>query len=254
MAPTLENNIKEVLDEYLQKDDIENLPEELSEVFEKHAKKALDKAKKAKNKQTVEKSSPASEPEQKKKPRTKAKKQATPDSETEKSDGDEPEPVYIKKVTGNILFRAEHADSITVESDDHKKAFGEKSKKLAEMWREADKEHWEKLAEEANQAALEAAGPNAAFFPKGWKKSKKAGAKKTKDPSKKRARTSYILYCLDKRPELVEDNPDADFREIGKLLGEAWREETDEVKAKYAELSQAEKDVLEAEQNAQLAI
>jgi len=40
----------------------------------------------------------------------------------------------------------------------------------------------------------------------------------------KRGMTAYMLFCQDKRPEIKEKHPNASFGEIGKLLGEAWKE------------------------------
>ena len=47
----------------------------------------------------------------------------------------------------------------------------------------------------------------------------------------KRAMTAYMLFCQEKRAEVKEKNPEVGFGQIGKLLGEAWKELDTEEKA-----------------------
>jgi len=68
------------------------------------------------------------------------------------------------------------------------------------------------------------------------KKAKKGGKKekKPKDPNApKRPLSNYMLYSGDKRAALKEDQPSLTVPEIGKLLGEMWKGESEDVKAKY---------------------
>jgi hypothetical protein len=73
---------------------------------------------------------------------------------------------------------------------------------------------------------------------------KVAQLKKVKDPkAPKRGKSSYIYFCVDKRPAVNESNPDMSAKEIIKELGRVWREDTsDDEKDRYSKLSNDDKD------------
>ena len=79
----------------------------------------------------------------------------------------------------------------------------------------------------------------------GKKSKKKKGAKK--DPNApKRPRTAYMYFNIEMRPKIKEDNPDASFGELGKLIGQKYKEITEKEKAKFT--AKAEKDKKRYEQ------
>ncbi|KAG0235479.1 Non-histone chromosomal protein 6 [Actinomortierella wolfii] len=45
--------------------------------------------------------------------------------------------------------------------------------------------------------------------------------------------SAYLLFCEEWREKVRAEHPDASFGEIGKLLGQQWRDYTDEQKAPY---------------------
>eukprot|EP00494_Astrolonche_serrata_P026573 UN26835 len=45
--------------------------------------------------------------------------------------------------------------------------------------------------------------------------------------------SSYFLFANDNRDSMTKKNPDATMAEIGKLLGEAWKNVSGTVKSKY---------------------
>jgi len=57
----------------------------------------------------------------------------------------------------------------------------------------------------------------------------------------KRAMTAYMLFCQEKRTEIKDKNPDVGFGQVGKLLGEAWKELPTGDKAKYNEIAAKDK-------------
>jgi len=58
--------------------------------------------------------------------------------------------------------------------------------------------------------------------------------KKKKDPNApKRATSAFMLYSSAMRPIIKKDKPDVKFGEMGKLIGEKWREVSSEEKKKY---------------------
>jgi len=53
--------------------------------------------------------------------------------------------------------------------------------------------------------------------------------------------TAYMLFCQEKRQEIKDKNPEVGFGQVGKLLGEAWKELPSEGKAKYNEVAAKDK-------------
>ncbi|KAH7103682.1 high mobility group box domain-containing protein [Auriculariales sp. MPI-PUGE-AT-0066] len=77
-------------------------------------------------------------------------------------------------------------------------------------------------------------------------KAPRASKSKAKSGDKpKRALSAYMFFVQDNRENIKEENPDAKFGEIGKLLGARWKEMTDADKKPYNE--KAAKDKLRAE-------
>lgn len=80
-------------------------------------------------------------------------------------------------------------------------------------------------------------------------KQKSVHLKKVKDPNApKRGKSSYIFFCVDKRQEIIDANPDMSAKDLIKELGRVWREDiSDEEKKKYQEQSTADKTRYEEE-------
>ncbi|TPX43355.1 hypothetical protein CcCBS67573_g10459 [Chytriomyces confervae] len=74
------------------------------------------------------------------------------------------------------------------------------------------------------------------------KPSKAKPAKAKKDPNApKKALSAYLLFANDNRARIREENPDASFGQIGKLLGAEWKEATEATKQKYSALQEKDK-------------
>jgi len=73
--------------------------------------------------------------------------------------------------------------------------------------------------------------------------------KKVKDPNApKRGKSSYIFFCMDKREEIKEANPDMGAKEIIRELGRIWKEDmSDDEKQHYVEMSTQDKQRYEKE-------
>ena len=68
------------------------------------------------------------------------------------------------------------------------------------------------------------------------------GKKKKKDPNApKRATTAFMFYSTKMRPIIKEDKPDIKFTEMGKLIGEKWRELSDDDKKEFEDLAEKDK-------------
>jgi hypothetical protein len=94
---------------------------------------------------------------------------------------------------------------------------------LKNLWTEEK----EKIDEEMKKQVAEA-------FPK------KTRAKKPKN-APKNAKSAYIFYCQDERPNVKTENPDLDAKEVLKVLGGKWKEADEETKAKYQKMSEEDK-------------
>lgn len=62
-----------------------------------------------------------------------------------------------------------------------------------------------------------------------------ARKKKNKDLPSKKTISAYLLFCKDTRPVLKKDQPDLTFGELGKRLGEMWKNASEDVKKEYKE-------------------
>ena len=72
--------------------------------------------------------------------------------------------------------------------------------------------------------------------------------KKVKDPdAPKRAKTSYIFFCIKKRDEIMKENPNMSAKEIIKELGIVWRDLPDNKKAPFVKLAEKDKERYEME-------
>ncbi|KAJ3005213.1 UNVERIFIED_CONTAM: Tyrosine-protein phosphatase dsp1, partial [Siphonaria sp. JEL0065] len=82
-------------------------------------------------------------------------------------------------------------------------------------------------------------------------KSPRAGPKATRAPAKakaakdanapKKALSSYFHYLADNRQRFRDENPALSFGQLGKFMGAKWKDEGDDVKQKYAAISEKDK-------------
>merc|ERR1712232_489255 len=71
---------------------------------------------------------------------------------------------------------------------------------------------------------------------------KKRRKKPPKDPlAPKRARGSFVFFTYDARPQIMSENPDIKFIDMGHVMGERRRALTPEQKAKYEDQAQQDK-------------
>lgn len=69
------------------------------------------------------------------------------------------------------------------------------------------------------------------------------GKKKKKDPNApKRATTAFMFYSTKMRPIIKEEKPDIKFTEMGKLIGEKWRELSSEDKKEFEAMADKDKE------------
>ncbi|KND01708.1 FACT complex subunit POB3 [Spizellomyces punctatus DAOM BR117] len=80
---------------------------------------------------------------------------------------------------------------------------------------------------------------------------------KSKQPAKKKAKkdaaapkknvSAFLLFCKDKRPEVMDENPGLSITEASKKLGELWKSITPDEKKKYDNLASEDKERYERE-------
>ncbi|KAF7727452.1 Non-histone chromosomal protein 6 [Apophysomyces ossiformis] len=75
--------------------------------------------------------------------------------------------------------------------------------------------------------------------------------KRAKDPNApKRGLSAYMFFSQENRQKVKDENKDASFGTIGKILGEKWKNMSDEEKKPYIEKAEADKKRYEEEKAA----
>lgn len=93
--------------------------------------------------------------------------------------------------------------------------------------------------------------PKAARAAAGAKGTTKRGTRKKKDENApKRALSAYMFFANANREQIRTDNPDISFGEVGRLLGQKWKELSDSEKAPYEAKAAADKKRYEDEKAA----
>ena len=107
----------------------------------------------------------------------------------------------------------------------------------------ADKERYKKEMEDYTPPkGLEASSPKT--------KGGKGGKKKKDKNAPKGASSAYMHFAKAKRAQIKDENPEATFGGIGKLIGEAWKEASEEEKKRYEEEAAADKERYDKEMEA----
>lgn len=81
--------------------------------------------------------------------------------------------------------------------------------------------------------------------------SKRTKTKRAKKEKVKRPPSAYLLFSAAHRDAVKAENPEASFTDMGKLLGELWRSQSDEVKAEWQAKADQEKKNLAEDSNAE---
>jgi hypothetical protein len=119
-------------------------------------------------------------------------------------------------------------------------SFGEIGKKIGLEWGSltyGEKARFQKLAV-ADKARYEKEMEN--YTPSPGRVTKKR--RKKKDPNApKRSKSAFMLFAIERRPQLVEENPEWSFTDYGIKMGEEWRGMADLNKAKYENASKEDK-------------
>ncbi|KAJ1915381.1 Non-histone chromosomal protein 6 [Tieghemiomyces parasiticus] len=98
---------------------------------------------------------------------------------------------------------------------------------------------------------VKSAAPASSRNAKGVEKKKKRTKKDPNAP--KRALSAYMFYSQSARESVKQNNPEATFGELGKLLGAQWKEMTPAQKAPFDRQAEADKVRYEKEKAAYAA-
>ncbi|KAL6939669.1 Non-histone chromosomal protein 6 [Hanseniaspora osmophila] len=83
---------------------------------------------------------------------------------------------------------------------------------------------------------------------------RKAGTRKKKDPNApKRALSAYMFFANENRDIVRAENPGISFGQVGKMLGEKWKQLSEDEKAPYDAKAGADKKRYESEKQLYLA-
>ena len=207
--------------------------------------KAAAKKKKSKKKTDFDDDSDAGG-----KKRKKAKDGKSPKKKKRKKDPKAPK----RGLSAFMFFSQEMRPKI--QEKNAEASFGEIGKLLGEAWKnvsEEEKKRFEDMAEadkERYKKEMESYVPPSdddddddSSEDEGSPKKKGKKKRAAKDPNApKRALTSFMFFSKEMRPKIQEQNAEASFGEIGKLIGEAWKNASEEEKNKYEDMNKEDKE------------
>lgn len=132
----------------------------------------------------------------------------------------------------------------TIAKSNPELGFGDLTKLVAEQWAklsDAQKKKYEKLAADDRkrfESEMESYTPPTDEELDADEDGKRKRKHKT-GPT--RARTAYVYFTMDRRPEVQQANPEMKFGEITKILAAEWGKLSDAAKGKYNEQHDADK-------------
>jgi len=175
---------------------------------------------------------------------------------------DKPELVKPKRpATAFILFCNDERPKLQSEHPEMK--FGEVGKHLGELWNNCGDKQKKKYTEKSLKEKERYASETAEYIKAGGdpedlkrrkksdgkeKPGKKTEKKKEKDPeAPKKPKSAYLFFSLEERERLKKEQPSLNFGDVGKLIGERWKQITPQAKAKYQKMADDAKAKYEAE-------
>uniref|UniRef100_A0A7S1D0A0 HMG box domain-containing protein n=1 Tax=Cyclophora tenuis TaxID=216820 RepID=A0A7S1D0A0_CYCTE len=149
----------------------------------------------------------------------------------------------------SAFFLYSQANRAQVKEDNPEAPFGDIAKILSAQYKALgpkEKEKWEKKAakdKKRYQREMENYDP-----PEEYEESSRKGKKAKKDPNKpKRNMSAYFLYSVAVRPQVKEDNPDASFGQIAKLISSQYKQLGGKEREKWERRAAEDKERYEAE-------
>ncbi|KAL7567414.1 hypothetical protein ACA910_021377 [Epithemia clementina (nom. ined.)] len=149
-----------------------------------------------------------------------------------------------KAQSAYILYASKMRSKIKEDNPDA--GFGDLTKLVSEKFKSLSPEERKKWDDRAEQDKQRYKTEMAAYQPpddgSGDDDDEPQKKKNKKDPNApKRGKSSYFYFADAMRDKVKEDNPDASFSELGKLLGAEWKKLSSQEKAKYEKLADTDK-------------
>eukprot|EP00543_Licmophora_paradoxa_P003446 CAMPEP_0202448528 /NCGR_PEP_ID=MMETSP1360-20130828/7347_1 /ASSEMBLY_ACC=CAM_ASM_000848 /TAXON_ID=515479 /ORGANISM="Licmophora paradoxa, Strain CCMP2313" /LENGTH=338 /DNA_ID=CAMNT_0049066155 /DNA_START=576 /DNA_END=1592 /DNA_ORIENTATION=+ len=115
----------------------------------------------------------------------------------------------------------------------------EVSKRSAEMWRNLsteDRAYWDDVAEKDKQRYMAEKATYAGPWQVPWKRARK-------DPSApKRPMSAFLYFSQERRKQIKNENPSMKNTEISRILGDIWRNASEEEKRPHVEREKSERE------------
>jgi len=127
----------------------------------------------------------------------------------------------------------------SVQNDNPDLDFGEITKRVAASWKKLSPKQKRKYDDMATKDKARYRKEAAAFneeHPEVAKRKKRA-----KKNAPKKARSSYLYFTMERRPQLKSENADMEFGELTRLVAEEWSNLSDAGKHKFEKLAAADK-------------
>jgi hypothetical protein len=151
-----------------------------------------------------------------------------------------------RALTAYMLFSQERRADIKKAHPDV--GFGQIGKMLGEEWKKTSPEEKKRFHEEAAKDKIRYQKEMASYkeaHPESSDEEEKPAKKKRKkkDPNApKKPCSAFFHFSRRMRPKIKEQNPQATFGQLGKLIGEEWAKLTPEQKKEYEEMAAADKE------------
>jgi len=124
-----------------------------------------------------------------------------------------------------------------VKKENPELSFGDLAKLIAKKFRSLDDKEKKKWGQKAEKDKIRYLEEMKSYVAPVYSdsdndtKSKKKKVKKVKDPNKpKRSMSAYFIYSVEKRAEAKQENPDASFGDLAKIIAKKFRELPDKDK------------------------
>mmetsp|Transcript_1761 Transcript_1761/g.3083 ORF Transcript_1761/g.3083 Transcript_1761/m.3083 type:complete len:389 (-) Transcript_1761:267-1433(-) len=165
----------------------------------------------------------------------------TPKKKSKKRDGS----TLRKAPQAPKRFKSSYICFFMAKQPEIKEALGDKasvtevSKRSAEMWRELPAEeraHWDDVAAKDKQRYMVEKASYTGPWQVPWKRAKK-------DPSApKRPMSAFLYFSQDKRRRIKENNPSIRNTEVSRILGEMWRNASEDERRPHIEKEKEERE------------
>ena len=142
-------------------------------------------------------------------------------------------------------FKSSYICFFMAKQPDIKEELGDKatvteiSKRSAEMWRNLpgkERQHWEEVAAKDKQRYMMEKQSYTGPWQVPWKRARK-------DPSApKRPMSAFLYFSQGRRRKIKEQNPDMKNTEVSRILGEMWRNASEEERRPHVEKEKKERD------------